>query len=190
MSLRNKYTIFNPKKPAEQGSFGSRSHDRLLKMFPGTLDWFGGKGKVEKGPGKDKDLYEHALEVFTPEYVKGDSEMWQYDNEDLYGTDAYNNQGSVPRNYKGAPDVYGDVLAGSRGLPGGPYVPNIASAQNADPNTLPTPPEMPDYNNVNKPENINSFNKSVGVFSPKVSSSKTRQTLGSTLKKGKSQNSE
>jgi len=187
MALRNKYTIFNPSKSDKQGTLGYRAHDRLLKMFPRTLAWFGGEGKVENGPGKDKDLYEHALAVFTPEYVPGDNEMWQYDNANLYGN---TQPGYVARNYNGAPNIYADVLAGNKGLPGGPYVPNIASAVGTDPATLPQPPEMPDYNNVNKTENIESFNKSVGIFSPKVSSSRTRQTLGSVLKKGQSKNSD
>jgi hypothetical protein len=186
MALRNKYTLFSPKKPNSQGDFGSRAHDRLMKMFPRTLSWFGGSGEVEKGPGTGKDLYNHALEVFTPEYVPGDNELWTYDNQNLYGE---TKPGTVARNYNGAPDVYKDVLAGSGGLPGASFIPNIASAIGTDPKTLPTPPEVANYNNIQE-SNVKSYTNTTGVFSPKISSGKTRQTLGSILKKGTSQNSD
>lgn len=185
MALRNKYTIFSPKKPDSQGDFGSRAHDRLMKMFPRTLSWFGGEGKIESDLGKDLDLEKHSLEVFTPTYVKGDNEMWTYDNQNLYGE---TKPGTVARNYNGAPDVYKDVLAGTAGLPGGPYIPNIASAIGTNPQTLPTPPDVPNYNHIQE-SNIKSYTNTTGVFSPKASSDKTRQTLGSILKKGSSRNS-
>jgi hypothetical protein len=186
MALRNKYTIFNPNKPNSQGDFGSRAHDRLMKMFPRTLSWFGGEGKIESDLGKDLDLEKHSLAVFTPTFVKGDNDMWTYDNANLY---VETKPGHVARNYNGAPDVYKDVLAGKQGLPGGPYIPNVASAIGTDPATLPEPPEVSNYNNIQQ-SNVDSYTNKSGVFSPKVSSDRSRQTLGSVLKKGKSKSSD
>lgn len=189
MPLRNKYTIFNPPVPTSPGTFGVRSHGRLLSMFPGTLTWFGGSGKVENGVGAGKELYEHALEVFTPVIVQGDQQLWDYDNSrGLYGANAPPD-GSVSRNYVGAPDL-ATVLHGSAGLPGDSYIPNVASAPNADPAQLPIPPTpSPNYNNISA-TNVAAYNFKTGVFSPKVSSDKTRLTLGSVLTKGKSPNSQ
>jgi len=175
-SPKQKYSIFKPKDPNFNGGSsrtpGNRNKDVGTNSFPTT-------------PTGD-ELFAQAEANFKPTQVDtGDAQMWP----DLAG--------KVNLDYKGitgtdqTPADTSTIQTDINGKKVGPYIPNNNAPNvkaNPDLNAVGPGPTL-DYNEISTVDK-NKYVQNHGVFTPKDISDKTRVTLGDTLKKGKSKNTQ